>query len=166
MRFRTLVTCGSEVAFAGQQYSGPTYYGDQSESGLWRISIPKFEDYVAAELKLFAFGESIEEFNFGFEIGEFDEWGGWFKATSNYVSYRPKSKLLIAVGQLEWKVVKDLSAKDQLAHLSDALITAIERIGNLKRRPKHFDHLAFVESVREVLSKCQTDTVVADETVD
>jgi hypothetical protein len=164
MRFRTSVTSGGEVAFAGERYSGPTYYGGPPESGLWHISMPKFEDYVAAELEPFAFGESIEAFDFGFEIGELNEWGEWFKATRNYVSYRPKSKLLIAVGQLEWRVVKDLPATEQLAHLSSALMTAIEHIGDLKRKPKHFDRLAFAEITREVLSKCKTAMVVADAT--
>lgn len=165
MQFRTLVTSGGEVAFAGQRYSGTTYYGGPPESGLWRISMPKFEDYVAAELEPFAFGESIQEFDFLFEIGELNEWGEWFNVTSNYVSYRPKSKLLIAVGQLEWNVVKDLPASEQLAHLSSALMTAIERIGDLKRKPKHFDRLAFAETMGGVLSKCKTAMVVADATV-
>ena len=164
MRFRTLVTSGGVVAFAGQRYSGPTYYGAPPESGLWRISMPRFESYIAAELEPFAFGDSVEEFAFGFEIGELDEWGKWFKVTSNYVSYRPKSKLLIAVGQLEWKVVKDIPASEQLTHLSSAVMTAIERIGNLKRKPKHFDCFAFAETMREVLRKCKTAMVVADAT--
>lgn len=163
MKFRTMVTKGGEVAFAGHP-PGPIYYGAPQESGLWRISIPKFDDYVASELKSFDFGESIEEFVFGFEIAELNGWGEEFKATKNYVSYRPKSKLLISVGQLEWMEVKDLPASEQLARLASVLIKAIERIEVMKRKSKHFDRLAFAETMRQVLKKCKAGMVVADNT--
>lgn len=162
MRFRTLVTSGGEVVFAGQRHFGPTYYGAPTETGLWRISMPSFEGYMAAEFEPLFFGRSIEEFDFGFEIAELNEWGRWFKATSDYVSYRPKSKLLISVGQLEWKVVKDLPANEQLERLCGALMTAIERIDQMKPKPKDFDRLAFAQTMREVLNKCKLDMVLAD----
>ncbi len=164
MKFRIVVTAGGEVTFAGQsQAAQPVYYGASVETGLWRISIPRFEDHLASALASHAFGDSIEEFIFGLEIGELSEWGRWFKATRDYISYRPKSKTLVSVGQVEWKQVKDLPPNAQLSHLSDALISSIERIAFLKRKPKDFDHTTFAESVRQYLAKCTSATVTADD---
>jgi hypothetical protein len=164
MKFRVVVTAGGEVTFAGQsQTEQPVYYGAPVETGLWRISIPRFEDHLTSALAQHAFGDSIEEFIFGLEIGELDEWGQWFKATHDYVSYRPKSKTLVSVGQIEWKQVKDLPPHAQLVHLSDTLISSIERLALLKRKPKDFDQSAFAASVRQSLGNCTLATVIDDD---
>ena len=75
------------------------------------------------------------------------------------MSYRPKSKTFISVGQLDWKEVKDLSASEQLSRLGDALLSSIERIATVKRKPKDFDHSALAEAVRGVLRSCKLRTV-------
>lgn len=162
MKFCIQVTSGGEVTFAGQsQKDRPVYYGAAPETGLWRVSIPKFEDFIAGELANQSFGSSIDEFRFGFEIAELEEWGKWFASTRNYMSYRPKSKTFISVGQLDWKEVKDLSASEQLSRLGDALLSSIERIATVKRKPKDFDHSALAEAVRGVLRSCKPTLVEA-----
>jgi len=155
------VTSGDEVVFAGESRKDrPVYYGAMPETGLWKISIAKFEDFVSAGLDEVNFGSSVEECVFGFEIAELGEWGRWFKETRYYVSYRPKHKQFVSVGQVEWKDVKDLSATEQLAHLGAALETFVGRISALTRKPKDFDHAALAKSIREILSRC-TPTMVA-----
>lgn len=101
-----------------------------------------------------SFGDSINELRFGFEIGELEEWGSWFTSMSNYMSYQPKHKIFISVGQLEWKTVKHLSASAQLEKLGDALVSSIERIATAKRKPKDFDHTALAQTVRGILRSC------------
>ena len=116
MKFRILVTSGGEVIFAGDSRANkPVYYGGEPETGLWRISIPKFEEFIAAELESLSFGSSIEMYVFGFEIAELQEWGCWFKKTRDFMSYRPRSKTFISVGKIEWKQVKELPASKQLS---------------------------------------------------
>lgn len=162
MRFRIDVTNGGEVNFAGHSPSHrPVYYGAQPETGLWRVSIPKFEDLLALELSPMSFGSSIDEFAFGFEIAELEEWGWYFKETRDYISYRPRSKTLISVGQLEWKEVKNLSASEQLSRLGAALLSAVERVATAKRKPKDFDHAAFAQAIRDFLSSCEPSAVQA-----
>lgn len=163
MKFQVAVTSGGEVVFAGDsQRDRPVYYdGAPPETGLWRISIPKFEDIVSAELRGHSFGSSVEEFVFGFEIAELDEWGQWFKKTRSYMSYRPKHRQLVSVGQLEWSEVKNLPAEEQFAQLGAALVLSIDRIGTLKRRPKDFDYASFAGSVRGALSRCTSAMVTA-----
>jgi hypothetical protein len=162
MKFRIAVKSGGEVVFAGHsQKDRPVYYGAPAETGLWRVSVPKFEDLVARELAPMSFGHSVEEFVFGFEIAELEEWGRWFKETRDYMSYRPKSRTLISVGQLEWKEVKDLPTSAQLSKLGDALLSSIERIATAKRKPKDFDYVAFAQAIRSFLPSCKSSMVQA-----
>jgi hypothetical protein len=162
MKFYIEVTSGGEVAFAGHsQRDRPVYYGIAPETGLWRVSVPKFQEFVAAELAKHSFGSSIDEFRFGFEIAELEEWGKWFASTRDYMSYRPKSKSFISVGQLDWRQVKDLSVSAQLSRLSDALVSSIERIATAKRRPKDFDYVALAQAVRGILGSCKPSDIEA-----
>ncbi|HMT81104.1 MAG TPA: hypothetical protein PKD66_12070 [Azonexus sp.] len=163
MKFSIQITCGGEVIFAGHsQKDRPVYYGAPPETGLWRVSIPKFEDFVAGKLLAMSFGDSIDEFRFGFEIGELEEWGTWFTSISNYMSYRPKHKTFISVAQLEWEEVKHLSTSEQLKMLGDALVSSIERIATAKRKPKDFDHMTLAQTVRGILRLCEPSLVEAD----
>jgi hypothetical protein len=160
MKFRIQTTGGDEVIFAGHsQKDKAVYYGAPPKTGLWRISIPMLEDFIASALSTQSFGNSIDEFCFGLEIGELEEWGEWFTSTREYMSYRPKHKTFISVGQLEWKTVKDLSAPEQLAILGDSLVASIKRISTAKRKPKDFDHIALAQEVRSIMNSCTTDLV-------
>ncbi len=162
MKFRVAVTSGGEVLFAGQsQEDRPVYYGVVPETGIWRISVPMFEALVAAELDGRSFGTSVTEFVFGLEIANLEEWGRWFKETHEYMSYRPKTKQFVSVAQIEWNEVKDLAVAEQLTVLGVALISSIERIGSLRRKPKDFDFTALAASVRDVLSRCDSAMVAA-----
>lgn len=162
MKFHIAVTSGGEVVFAGHsQKDQSVYYGAPPETGLWRVSVPKFESLIARELAPMSFGHSIEEFVFGFEIAELDEWGRWFKETRDYMSYRPKSKTFISVGQLDWKEIKYLPAPDQLSRLGEALLSSIERIATAKRKPKDFDHAALAQAIRNFLLSCKSSMVQA-----
>lgn len=162
MRFRILVTAGSEVSFAGHSPADrPAYYGAKPETGLWRVSIPKFEDFIKGELASLSFGTSIEEYVFGLEMAELDQWGYWFKATTDYTSYRPKMKSFISAGQIEWRQVKDMPGSKQLSALGAALVSSIERVATAKRKPKDFNHAVFKEAVRRSLAKCKISMVIA-----
>lgn len=162
MKFHIQVTSGVEVIFAGHsRRDSPVYHGAPPETGLWRVSIPKFEDFVAKELLTQSFGTSIDEFRFGFEIAELEEWGTVFTSMSDYMSYRPKQKTFISVGQLEWKEVKNLSAAEQLGKLGNALVSSIERIATSKRKPKDFDYVALAQVVRGIVRSCEPALVEA-----
>ena len=156
MKFRILVTSGSEVVFAGH-----FHYGAAPKTGLWRVSVPKFEDFVSRELKQKSFGSSIDEFVFGFEIADLEDWGRWFKATRDYMSYRPKSRTFVSVGQLEWKEVKDLPVSQQTSRLGATLLASVERIAMAKRKPRDFDYVALADAIRRILPKCKASMVRA-----
>lgn len=118
MEFRIQVTVGREVRFAWHQKR------DSSQTGAWYVRLQRFENFLKDGLRDCNFGESVKTFVFGFEMAELKNWGKFFGATAHYVSYRPKTKTLISVGQLNWPDVKDLSPVQQLSRLSTALESA------------------------------------------
>jgi hypothetical protein len=162
MRFVIGVTSGAEVVFeAFSRADRPVYYGAEPETGIWHIDHRKFEQFLAHEFAPLSFGHSIEEFAFGFEIASLEEWGQWFTATRDYVSYRPMRKQLVAVGQVEWNDVKELPLERQFTFLTAALMCAIERLPTAKRKPRDFDSVAFAAAARAALSKCTAAMVAA-----
>lgn len=123
-----------------------------AQTGTWYVHLVRFESFLNDRLRDANFGQSVKTFVFGFEMAELAEWGKFFTATANYVSYRPSTKALIAVGQLNWLDVKDLPPPEQLANLCNALQTAIARIPNMRRKPRDFDYDAFKSKVASVLA--------------
>jgi hypothetical protein len=162
VQLKMKITCGGEVKWAGHSQSGPIYYGGPPpESGVWKLSTAKIEDYFDVALKDESYGDSIETFVLGFEIGALEGWGNFFTSMSHYASYRPKMKLLISVGQLNWPDVKDLSAQEQFQRFSEILLEAIARVAEMKRKPKNFDSAAFSARVGGLLARCTVDEMVA-----
>ncbi|WP_139260672.1 hypothetical protein [Duganella sacchari] len=167
MKFRIQTTYGGEVIWAGQSAESRTvYYGGPPQTGLWRLSIPAMEDYIAARLAGLDFGTSIEEFILGFELAELEGWGVWFHKTKEYMSYRPKMKAFVSVGQVEWTEVKELPAEQQFKFFSDALIAAVNRIATAKRKPKDFDYAALSRVLQYILNECDISLVCENEADD
>jgi hypothetical protein len=162
MQLRIQITAGGEVNWAGQVHSGPIYYGGPPpQSGQWKLSMPRIEDYLCAALGGVSYGDSIETFVLGYEIGELEGWGSFFTSTAHYASYRPKMKTLLSVGQLNWPDVKDLSAQEQFAKFSETLLDAIWRVKTMKRRPKNFDIVQFAIDVAALLKICSVEKITA-----
>lgn len=158
MQLKIKVTCGDEVKWAGASQSGLDYYGGPPpETGIWKLSIARIEDYFDAALKSYSYGDSVETFVLGFEIAELAGWDEFFTSMSRYTSYRPKIKALVSVGQLNWPDVKDLTAREQFQRFSDILLAAIERVAEMKRKPKGFDSAAFSKDVARLLVQCPVD---------
>ena len=130
------------------------YGGPPPETGRWHVDLNEFEDLCAKHLAKLDLGESIDTFVFGLEIAELQGWGDAFAATSDYVSYRPKMKALVSVGQIEWSEVKHLALREQLDVLWEALLSSIDRVATMKRRPRDFDSNALSTAVRVLRASC------------
>jgi hypothetical protein len=160
VQLKIQVTCGGEVKWAGVSQSGPVYYGGPPpETGEWKLSVAKIEDYFNYALKNLSYGESIETFVLGFEIGDLAGWGDFFTSMSRYTSYRPKMKLVVSVGQLNWSDVKELSAEEQFQRFAKILLEAIGRVVEMKRKPKSFNSAAFSLEVERLLAQCHITQV-------
>ncbi len=123
----------------------------------------RLQAYFAKELKEFSVGESVETFVLGFEIADLEGWGEVFTSMHSYTSYRPKMKLVISVGQINWPDVKDIDGPEQFRRLAGVLIQAISRLGEMKRKPKYFDVAAFLTEMRRILEVCPVNAMIAED---
>jgi hypothetical protein len=162
MQFKIKITSGGEVNWVGIPSSEPTYYGGPPpESGSWKLDMVALGDFIDRELTDTTFGQTIDVFVLGFEIGDLEGWGNFFTAMSNYTSYRPKMKLVVSVGQLNWPDVKDLDEQRQFECFAEVLLLAVSRVSELKRKPKDFDVIGFSNKIRSILAACPVAEVTA-----
>jgi hypothetical protein len=161
MNFKTKTSSGNEVLFVGEERGNSKPPDAWLASGRWKISMVALESYLDEGLKGRSFGSSIDLFVFCFEIADFEAWGNWFKATEDYVSYRPKRKAILSVGQILWSDIKELPPDAQLRALRIALQTAIRRIGTKKRKPKDFAYADFAMAVDALMERAPQDALLA-----
>ncbi|HTO61000.1 MAG TPA: hypothetical protein VMM15_07070 [Bradyrhizobium sp.] len=162
MKFKTAVSSSKEVLFVGHERGNARQPEEWvRETGRWRIDIAAFDHIVDASLDGHSFGKSIECFIFGFDIGELDAYGDWFRATASYTSYRPKKKELLSVGQIHWSNIKHRSAEEQLEALRSTVNSAILRIGEKHRKPKDFDFAGFAGAVDAAVAAISWQSVLA-----
>jgi hypothetical protein len=155
MRFGIGITSGGEVKWDGIASLEPIYYGGPTpESGSWKLDMGSLGYYIGNELASFSFGESIDAFVLGFEIGDLDGWGNFFTPKPGHAIYRPKMKLIESVGQLNWPDVKDLDEQRQFERFADVLVMAISRVSAMKRKPKDFDVAEFSTRIQFILAAC------------
>ena len=98
-----------------------------------------------------SYGESINTFIWGFEICDFKEFKEVFELITGYISYRPKNKILLTVGQLDWHKIKHLKPIEQFNEVILELSNSIRRIKNAKRKPKYFNLNLFETDFDEIL---------------
>lgn len=161
MEFRTVISSGQEVLFVGREAGNSQPPEAWQATGRWKVSMSAVDAYLTGKLAGRAFGRSVSRFVFCFEIADFEQWERFFKATSDYVSYRPKSGEIWSVGQIRWSDVKDLPPLEQLRALRAAIQTAIERIGTSKRKPKDFDYRAFASTIKSLLEQAPEELLLA-----
>ena len=161
MKFRTVITSAKEVLFVGRERGNARPKDAWLATCRWKLSMSALDAYLTERLMGHSFGQSIEGFVFCFEIADFEHYGAFFRSSADYTSYRPKRREIWSVGQLRWTNVKDLPAHDQLRALRVAVQTAILRIGQKKRKPKDFAHVAFASTVEALLEQVPDGTLFA-----
>jgi hypothetical protein len=139
------LTTGEEVRLGYQTApSEPVYYGGPPpDTGIWQVNLNWLHDSLVNQFAPLEFGESVTTFVIGFELADIGGWGKSFTEMTEYISYRPKSKTLVSVAQLDWLVVKDLDGRKQFEAMSDSIIAAVARVERMKRKPKSFDYCSF-----------------------
>lgn len=117
--------------------------------GVWWLKLVRIEQLVNESMSTLSFGESIDTYVFGFEILDTSE-GLGFESTRDYVSYRPKMRLL-SVGQVDWPNVRFLSPAAQWDVFKQSLLDSIHRTAAVKRKPRDFNLQAFHSTVTRAL---------------
>lgn len=164
MRFRTFLKTGVEVLHLGMQHSNSNAWPLEhwkSNPGRWRLFTPGIDAYLNRWLGGQSFGASIENFVLLLEIADFESWGIGvaFTGPDGYCSYKPKTKELWSVGQINWQNIQMLTPTLQLQAYRDAAISAIRCASKAPRRPKEFAFAEFSEAIDRALRGAKVSEV-------
>jgi hypothetical protein len=147
MKFRILFSSSWTVKHASNAEAG---WRLDPGKGVWWLKLGRIEQLVSEAISTLSFGESIDTYAFGLEILDTSE-GFGFEDTRDYVSYRPKMRLLLSVGQVDWPDVRFLSPAAQWDVFKQSLLDSIHRAATTKRKPRDFNLEAFHTTLTRVL---------------
>lgn len=149
MRFQLELSASWTVKYASNAEAGWRF---DPRKGVWWLKLVRIEQLFDEAISTLSFGESIDTYVFGFEILDTSE-GFGFENTRDYVSYRPKMRLLLSVGQVDWPDVRFLTPAAQWDVFKQSLLGSIHRAAAAKRKPQDFDLQAFHSTVTRVLER-------------
>lgn len=115
----------------------------------------KIEDYLNNKLSGKTFGSSIRQFNFGYEISDFQGYMKPYTQTAGLRRYGTKYKNLLVVKQFDYQVLKNKSHFEQFEILKRNIIEAINDVDKLSRKPKDFEKEKFVATIENILNTYQ-----------
>lgn len=147
MRFQLELSASWTVKYASNAEAGWRF---DPRKGVWWLKLVRIEQLFDEAISTLSFGEFIDTYVFGFEILDTSE-GFGFENTRDYVSYRPKMRLLLSVGQVDWPDVRFLTPAAQWDVFKQSLLGSIHRAAAAKRKPQDFDLQAFHSTVTRVL---------------
>ncbi|WP_369943159.1 hypothetical protein [Xanthomonas medicagonis] len=147
MRFSIELTSSWTVKYAERIESGWVF--DMSKGACW-LRLRRIEALINAAMSPLHFGNAIDMYVLGFEIADSQE-GFTFEETRGYVSYRPKSKRLISVAQMDWPEIRSISPMAQLELFNQSVLGSIDRAASARRKPRDFDFAAFRLAMRQAL---------------
>jgi hypothetical protein len=160
MHIRTFLKTGVEVLHLGMQHSNGNAWPIEhwhANRGRWRLFTPGIDKYLNECLAGETFGPSIEKFVLLLEVADFASWGAGvaFSGPEGWTSYKPKTREIWSVGQLEWPEIQMLTARQQLCAYEVALCKAIRRTAQGKRKPRHFNAEEFANAVANNLQSAR-----------
>ena len=147
MKFRILLSSSWTVKYASKAEAGGRF---DPGKGVWWLKLDRIEHLVNEAISALSFGESIDTYAFGFEILDTSE-GFDFANTRDYVSYRPKTKSLLSVGQVDWPAVRFLSPALQWDVFTQSLLGSVHRAAAARRKPREFNLHVFHSTITRVL---------------
>jgi len=157
MKFQLELSASWTVKYASDAEAGWRF---DPGKGVWWLKLVRIEQLINEATSTLSFGESIDTYAFGFEILDTSE-GFGFEDTRDYVSYRPKMKLLLSVGQVDWPDVRFLGPAAQWDVFKQSLPNSIHRAAAAKRRPRDFNLEAFHSTMTRVLEALDPPNITA-----
>lgn len=115
----------------------------------------KVEDYINNELSGKTFGASFRQFDFGYEISDFQGSILPFTQTADLKRYSTKHKRLLVVKQFDYQRLKDKTPYEQFEILKTNILEAINDTDKLTRKPKNFDKVEFYKAIEALLNEYQ-----------
>lgn len=157
MKFQLELSASWTVKYASDAEAGWRF---DPGKGVWWLKLVRVEQLINEATSTLSFGEFIDTYAFGFEILDTSE-GFGFEDTRDYVSYRPKMKLLLSVGQVDWPDVRFLGPAAQWDVFKQSLLNSIHRAAAAKRRPRDFNLEAFHSTMTRVLEALDPPNITA-----
>ena len=112
-------------------------------------------DYINNELSGKTFGASVREFDFGYEIYDFEGYMKPRAETAELRRYGTKYKNLLVVKQFDYRNLKGKTHKAQFEILKLNILEAINDTDKLTRKPKYFDKVEFYKIIEKTLNEYQ-----------
>ena len=117
------------------------------------FDLNEIQDFINNKIAGKTFGKSINTFDFGFELYDFN--GGFaniLKQTENYKRYGTKYKNYLVVKHFDYSEIKNLDDKRQYELLKSKILEAINDFDTLTKIPKDFDKNKFYETISIILT--------------
>lgn len=111
----------------------------------------KIQDYLNNKLSGKTFGKSVRQFDFGYEIYDFQGYLKPWTQTADLKRYGTKYKNLLVVKQFDYRQLKDKTHFEQFEILKEKILEAINDTDKLNRKPKDFDKDSFLVTIKEML---------------
>ncbi len=120
---------------------------------LLKVSLNDLEDFISKNLENKDYGLSVDKFVYGFELFKFNgSFAQFFK--DKYVEiWRHSVKSFITNSSFDWELVKDFNEIQTLKLIQKEIVSSINRIDNMKRKPKDFDYKRFALDINLILSE-------------
>lgn len=113
------------------------------------IDLNKLEEYLNKSFENKNYGKSVVKYFFGFELYKFD--GGFAKFFSNDIeSWKTKSKWFVTNSHFDWNIIIKMNEKEIYETIKTEFLKSVDRIENMKRKPKDFDYKLFRKELEEV----------------
>ena len=115
------------------------------------VDLNHLEEYLNESFENRNYGESVVKYFFGFELYKFD--GGFAKFFSDDIeSWKTKSKWFVTNSHFDWNIFIELNEDEILEIIKTEFLKSVDRIENMKRKPKSFDFKLFRKELEEVLN--------------
>jgi hypothetical protein len=115
--------------------------------------LTKIQDYLNNHLSGKTFGKSVRQFDFGYEIADFQGNLKPWPQTANLKRYGTKYKNILVVKQFDYRYLKGKSPLEQFNILKSKIIEAIDDIDQLNKKPKDFDKETFKLDILNLLTE-------------
>jgi hypothetical protein len=163
MRFRTFLVTGVEVLHLGLQHSQsnawpPNHW--REHKGRFRLFTIAIDEQVAEALKGKNYGGPVEGIVIVLEVADFDQWPAMaFTKIGTTPSFKPKHRDLWCYAKLDWTQIQNLTLKQQFEAYTRAVLEAIDRMSDAKRKPKGFFVQECISDLRGILCNLKASTL-------
>lgn len=124
-----------------------------------KVDLNSIEKYISEKLEGNDYGTSVVKYFWGFELFKFD--GGFAQFFRNDVeSWKHSVKWFVTNSNFDWNVIHGLSELETIKLIKNEMLSSIERIEKMKRKPKDFDYKSLIQDLDRILAEYINKNVV------